>query len=145
MTITTTLSKQEFARVSNAAYSGKSCKVFLANNSGALTADSTTAEWLAVKLVATNGYEDYDVASLPSGGLDDGSDNRWEIGEADGANQFIVAAFTADGGTFSFDTVVVVVDSSTYPHSIITETPAITVADGQTQTYRVQILLDAIG
>ena len=53
--------------------------------------------------------------------------------------------FTADGGSFSFDTVVVVVDSSTYPHSIITETPAITVADGQTQTYRVQILLDAIG
>ena len=145
MTITTELCEFEFARVANAAYAGKSCKVFLAVNPGSLTSASTTAQWEAAELPGTNGYAPYTVASLPAGGLDPGADDRWEIGEADGPNQFIVAAFTAAGGPFSFDTVVVVVDGSTYPHSIIVETPSVTVADGQTQTYRVQILLDAIG
>ena len=144
MALTTTLCRQEFARVSNAAYQGKTCKVFLALNTGGFTAESTTADWESVELSAENGYLPHNVASLPAGGLDPGVDDRWEIGEAPGPNQFVVASFTGADDGFTFDTVVVVVDSSTYPHSVIVETPSVTVSAGQTQTYRIQILLDAI-
>ena len=59
-----------------------------------------------MKLAAANGYEDFVVAALPTGGLDSGSDDRWEIGGTAGANTYIEAAFTASGAGFSFDTVV---------------------------------------
>ena len=44
---------------------------------------------------SADGYEDFTVASLPAGGLDSGSDDRWEIGGTPGANTYIEAAFTA--------------------------------------------------
>jgi hypothetical protein len=140
--LTATLSSQEFARISALAYEGLSCRVSLHVNSGSLTAESTITEWDAVKLAESNGYADFVVASLPAGGLDVGSDDRWEIGGTAGANTYIEAAFTATGAGFSFDTVVVQVGTSTYPHSILVEAPSVTVAAGQTQTYRIQLLID---
>ena len=101
-------------------------------------------DWDAVKLPAANGYADFTVASLPAGGLDPGSDDRWEIGGTPGANTYIEAAFTAEGTGFSFDTVVVQVGGGTYPHSILVEAPTVTVAAGQTQTYRIQLLIDNV-
>lgn len=142
MALTATLCSQEFARISALAYEGLSCRVSLHVNSGSLTSESTIAEWDAVKLAAENGYADFTVATLPSGGLDSGSDNRWEIGGTAGANTYIEAAFTAEGAGFTFDTVVIQVGSSTYPHSILVESPSVTVAAGQTQTYRIQLLID---
>ena len=144
MALTATLSSQEFARISALAYEGLPCTVSLHVNSGALTAESTLADWDAVKLPSANGYADFTVASLPAGDLDPGSDDRWEIGGTAGANTYIEAAFTAEGSGFSFDTVVVRVGSGTYPHSILVEAPAVTVATGQTQTYRIQLLIDNI-
>lgn len=144
MALTATLSSQEFARISALAYEGLSCRVSLHVNPGSLTADSTIAEWDTGKLSANNGYADFTVASLPAGGLDSGSDDRWEIGGTPGANTYIEAAFTASGAGFSFDTVVVQVGSGTYPHSILIESPSVTVAAGQTQTYRIQLLIDRV-
>ena len=144
MALTATLSTQEFARIAVLAYQGLPCRVSLHVNSGALTAENTIAEWDAVKLPAAEGYADFTVASLPEGGLDPGSDDRWEIGGTAGANTYIEAAFTASGAGFSFDTVVVQVGSGEYPHSIMVEAPAVTVAAGQTQTYRIQLLIDNI-
>ena len=126
------------------AYEGLACRVSLHVNSGSLTAESTMTDWDAVKLPDANGYEDFVVASLPEGGLDPGSDDRWEIGGTAGSNTYIEAAFTATGAGFSFDTVVIRVGTSTYPHSILVENPAVTVAAGQTQTYRIQLLIDNI-
>ena len=142
MALTATLCSQEFARISALAYEGLACRVSLHVNSGSLTAESTIAEWDAVKLASDNGYADFTVASLPAGGLDSGADNRWEIGGSAGANTYIEAAFTATGAGFSFDTVVIQVGTSTYPHSILVESPSVTVAAGQTQTYRIQLLID---
>ena len=142
MALTATLSSQEFARISALAYEGLACRVSLHVNSGSLTAESTIADWDAVKLAESNGYADFVVANLPAGGLDNASDDRWEIGGTAGANTYIEAAFTATGAGFSFDTVVVQVGTSTYPHSILVEAPSVTVAAGQTQTYRIQLLID---
>ena len=144
MALTATLSKKEFERISTLAYEGLQCRVSLHVNSGPLTAESSITDWDAVKLPASNGYEDFVVASLPAGGLDPGSDDRWEIGGTAGANTYIEADFTATGSGFSFDTVVVQVGTSTYPHSILVEAPSVTVAAGQTQTYRIQLLIDNI-
>ena len=144
MALTATLSTKEFERISTLAYEGLPCRVSLHVNTGSLTAESTIVDWDVVKLPASNGYEDFTVASLPAGGLDPGSDDRWEIGGIAGANTYIEAEFSATGAGFSFDTVVVQVGSSSYPHSILVETPSVTVAAGQTQTYRIQLLIDNI-
>ena len=144
MALTATLSPKEFERIAALAYEGLACRVSLHVNSGSLTAESSIADWDTVKLAAANGYEDFTVASLPAGGLDSGADDRWEIGGTAGANTYIEAAFTAEGAGFSFDTVVVQVGTGAYPHSILVETPSVTVAAGQTQTYRIQLLIDSI-
>ena len=116
MALTATLSSQEFARIAAAAYEGLSCRVSLHVNPGALTAESTITEWDTGKLAAANGYEDFTVASLPAGGFDSGSDERWEIGGTAGDNTYIEAAFTASGAGFTFETVVVQLGTATYPH-----------------------------
>lgn len=144
MALTATLSTKEFERISTLAYEGLPCRVSLHVNTGSLTAESTIVDWDVVKLPASNGYEDFTVGSLPAGGLDPGSDDRWEIGGIAGANTYIEAEFSATGAGFSFDTVVVQVGSSSYPHSILVEAPSVTVAAGQTQTYRIQLLIDNI-
>lgn len=144
MALTATLSKKEFERIAELAYEGLACRVSLHGNNAGLTAESLMTDWDAVKLPAENGYEDFTVASLPAGGLDPGSDDRWEIGGTTGPNTYIEAAFTAEGSGFSFDTVVVQVGGGTYPHSILVETPVVTVAAGQTQTYRIQLLIDNV-
>lgn len=144
MAITTAISTEEFKRIAQLAYEGLPCTVSLHNNTGALTAEDTLADWDAVKLPASNGYADFTVASLPPGGLDSGSDERWEIGETPGSNTYIEAAFAAEGAGFTYNAVVIRVGSGLYPHSVLTEQPAITVAAGQTQTYRVQLLIDNI-
>jgi len=142
--ITTELCKFEFQRVANLAYTGLACRVSLHVNDGSLSSDSTITDWDAVKLPETNGYADFVVDPLPEGGLDTGSDDRWEIGGTPGSNTYIEAAFNATGTGFSFNTVVVRIGSAAYPHSIVTETPSVSVAAGQTQTYRIQLLVDRI-
>lgn len=144
MAITTAISTEEFKRIAQLAYEGLPCVVSLHNNTANLTAESTLADWDAVKLPSTNGYADFTVASLPAGGLDPGTDDRWEIGGTAGANTYVEAAFTAEGAGFAFNAVVIRVGSGLYPHSILVESPSITVAAGQTQTYRIQLLIDNI-
>lgn len=142
MALTSTTSTKEFERIAGLAYEGLSCRVSLHMNDGSLNAESTIADWDAVKLPDANGYADFDVASLPKGGLDAGSDDRWEIGGTAGANTYIEATFNSTGAGYTFNTVVVRIGSATYPHSILVEAPALTVAAGQSQVYRVQLLID---
>lgn len=143
MAITATLGQEEMKRVAGLAYEGKSVRVSLHyNDTNGFTVDSTITDWDTVKLAASNGYADHTVATLPTGGYD-ATDGRYEIGETAGANTFVEASFTAAGGDIGpFDTVVVQVDGSTYPHSIVVENPVVTLTNGQTQTYRIQLLVD---
>ena len=144
MTLTTEVCTFEFKRIADAAYSGLSCRVSLHQNDGTLTSDSTIAEWDAKKLPDADGYQDFTVASLPEGGLDSGSDSRWEIGAAPGANTYIEAKFDATGSGYTYNTVVIRIGSATYPHSILVESPAVTIAAGQSQVYRCQLLIDNV-
>lgn len=144
MTLTTEICTFEFQRIADAAYAGLACRVSLHQNDGSLTADSALADWDAKKLPETDGYQDFIVDSLPEGGLDSGSDSRWEIGGTPGANTYIEAKFEATGSGYTFNTVLIRVGSSLYPHSILVESPAVTIASGQSQVYRVQLLVDNV-
>lgn len=144
MALTTTISTEEFKRIASLAYEGLACRVSLHVNDGTLDANSTIADWDAKKLPSSNGYSDFTVSSLPQGGLDNGSDDRWEIGGTAGANTYIESSFAATGSGFTFNTVVIRIGTATYPHSILVENPSVTVAAGQTQMYRIQLLIDNI-
>lgn len=130
---TTTISQKELARLAAAAYEGKSYRVSLGyNNTTGLTSESTTAAWDAVKL-SGNGYAD--VTGTIATGAYDTTDARYEMPQ-------IQAEFTASGGTLTYDTVYVVIDSNTYVHSITVESPAVTLADGSGVLYRILLATD---
>lgn len=139
MTLTIAVSTKELARVAAAAYEGESVRVSLHNvGITGYTEESTIASWDTVKLAAANGYADFVLDPIPAGGFD-GIEERYEIGD-DGVNSFITAEFTGSGSGFTYDTVVVRIGSATYPHSVLTEDPAITVAAGETRSYAIQLL-----
>jgi len=130
MAITTTISQAELARVGVTAYQGKTYRICLAyRNTATLTANSTVAEWDAVKLYG-NGYES------ATGTIAAGSYNtttaRYELPQ-------IAVTFTASGGNWIYDTLyVVITDGSTSTlHSIVVENPTVTLVDGGSITYRV--------
>lgn len=130
---TTTISQKELERLAGDAYEGKSYRVSLGyNNTTGLTSESTTAEWDAVKL-SGNGYAD--VTGTIGVGSYDATDARYEMPQ-------ISAEFSASGGTLTYDTVYVVVDSNTYVHSITVESPAVTLADGNSVLYRITLATD---
>jgi hypothetical protein len=141
MAITSALSTNELARVAALAYEGKSIRVSLAVlGTSELTVESTSADWDGQK-VSGGGYADF-TATLPTGGYD-ATDGRLEIGGTAGANTFIDAEFTATGPGFTYDSIYVVIDESTYIHSLLTESPSVTLSDGQVITYRIQLALDS--
>ena len=140
MALTSALSTKELERVAIAAYSGKSIRVSLGfNGTSGLTVEDSKSAWDAVKK-SGNGYQDF-TTTLPIGGFDIAQD-RWEIGEESGANQFINAEFTATGAGYTFDSVYVIVDDDLFLHSLLSESPAVVMQDGQVITYRIQIILD---
>lgn len=130
---TTTISQKELQRLAEAAYEGKPYRVSLGyNNTTGLTSESTTAAWDAVKL-SGNGYAD--VTGTIATGSYDATDQRYEM-------PLIEAEFAATGGSLTYDTLYVVIDSYTYVHSITVESPAVTLADGTSVLYRLQLATD---
>lgn len=134
MALTTTVSQAELARVAAAAYEGKTYRMSLANNTTSLTSESTVAQWDAAKL-SGNGYAD------ATGTLATGSYNsttaRYEIPQ-------VSVTFTADGGNWTFNTLyVVITDGATSSlHSVVVESPSVTLVDGASITYRVTLNTD---
>jgi hypothetical protein len=133
MALTTTLSQKELARVANLAYEGETLKVMLCSvGATGYTSESTVANWQSVEQ-SGNGYVRY--SSVIATGVYDAVDARYEIPAID-------ASFTATGAGYSYDRIVCYIDGATYIHSLITENPNITLAAGQTQTYRIQLVTD---
>ena len=140
MALTSALSLHELERVATVAYGGKGVRVSLGlNGTDGRTADDSTSIWDEVK-ISGNGYQDF-VTTVAEGGYDSGA-ARWEIGTQPGPNEFILAEFTATGAGYTFDSVYVVIDDSLYLHSLLTESPAVALQDGQIITYRIQLILD---
>lgn len=130
MTLTVTLSQKELERVAALAYEGETLKVMLASVGGTgYTAQSTVANWQTVEK-SGNGYVRY--STTVGTGSYNGTSGKYEIPDVD-------AAFTATGAGYSYDRIVIYVDGATYPHSVITESPNITLSAGQTQTYRISL------
>lgn len=133
MAITTTISTKELERVAALAYEGKTLKVLLASvGATGYTAQSTVANWQSVE-VSGNGYVRY--SALIGTGSYSGTAGAYLLPTID-------AAFTATGAGYSYDRVVLYIDGATYPHSVITENPNITLLAGQTQTYRLNLQQD---
>jgi hypothetical protein len=133
MPLTLTVSQKELERVAALAYEGETIKIMLCSvaDSG-YTAESTVANWQSVEK-SGNGYVRF--SKVIATGAYDALDARYEIPAID-------AAFTATGAGYSYDRVVIYVDGATYVHSVIAEDPNITLAPGQTQTYRVTLSTD---
>lgn len=149
MAVTTEISRHELKRLAAAAYEGKRIRVSLAvAGETGYDVNSTRANWDSVK-ISGNGYADFtDIVEV---GAYDTLDLRYEMGGAVGSNSYINAEFTATGSGYTFDIVYVVIGTSngtggwteeTYVHSIITESPSITLVDGQSRTYQIQLVLD---
>lgn len=134
MAITTTITQAELARVAAYAYEGLTYRISLANNDTGLTASSTVTAWDAKKL-SGSGYAD--ITGTIAAGAYDSTDARFELPQ-------INATFTANGGTLTYNTCyVVITDGPTSTlHSIIVESPSVTLVDGTSITYRITLATD---
>jgi hypothetical protein len=133
MAITLSISQKELARVANLAYEGETIKVLLASvGASGFTAESTVANWQSVEK-SGNGYARF--SEVIATGAYDATDARYEIPAID-------ADFTATGAGYSYDRIIIYIDGATYIHSMIVEDPNITLAAGQTQTYRINLSTD---
>lgn len=132
MALVTTISTKELQRQAVEAFEGKAYTVFLANNTGSLTAESTASAWLSAE-VASAGY------SAVTGTIGTGS---YSTGNARYELPVIEAAFTAGVGGLSFDTVCIRIGSETYLHSILVESSGVALAEGQTKTYLLTLAQD---
>lgn len=145
MALTTSISSRELQRIAAACYEGKRIRVSLANESGSgYTVEDPTTSWNSIK-VSGNGYADF-TAVVGTGAFDE-ADSRYEMGEDNGANTYIDAEFTATGAGYSFNRIFVVVGTiedevvteEAYLHSLLVESPNITLSAGATVTYRIQL------
>jgi hypothetical protein len=135
MAITTAISQAELARLAAAAYEGLPYRICLAlNGANNFTANSPLTSWDGVEL-SGSGY------ARVEGFIEPGAYNetnvRYQMPQ-------ITAEFQASGGTLTFDTVYVVIDDGYTEtlHSIIVETPQISLVDGASVIYRVTLATD---
>ncbi len=132
MAYMTTISQLELKRQADLAYLGKAYKVFLVGASGALTAESLAADWLALEL-SGNGYAA--ITGTVGAGQYRAAEQRYEM-------PAIVATFQAAGGTLAYTTVCLHFTGEPYLHSITVESPAISLADGQAKSYSFTLAQD---
>lgn len=133
MALTTSVSVKELERIASLAYEGETIKIMLCSvGTTGLTSASTVASWIATEQ-AGNGYVRFSVV-LGTGAYDV-TDGRYNLPS-------INAVFSATGAGYIYDKIVIYVEGSAYPHSVITEDPNIVLLAGQTQTYRITLASD---
>lgn len=136
MALTTTISQRELKRQAALVFEGKPLRVMLclAGASG-YTAESTVANWQAQEVSTSGtGYSRFS-ATLATGSYNS-STQRYELPAVD-------ADFSCTT-SYSYDTIVLYFSGETYIHSLLIETPNITLAPGQVQTYRFTFLQDEL-
>jgi hypothetical protein len=133
MAIATTISQKELQRQAALAFEGKTLYVMLCSvGATGYTAESTVANWQSVEK-SGNGYVRF--SAVIGTGSYDAATGTYKLPDID-------AAFTATGGGYSYDRVVLYISGQTYIHSLISESPNVTLAAGQTQTYRLSLRQD---
>jgi hypothetical protein len=133
MAITLSISQKELQRQAALCLEGRAYEVFLATNTGTLTANSTYAAWQAVEVASANGYAP--VTGTIGTGAWDAGDARYEL-------PAITATFTSSGSGYSYNTICVRIGTETYLHSIVAESPSITLAAGQSKSYVITLVQD---
>lgn len=129
MAQTVTISKKELERQAGLSFEGETLKVMLCTvGATGYTSESTVAQWQSVEQ-SGSGYSRYSTLILPGSYVI--ANNAYSLPD-------IEAVFSASS-VYSYDRVVSYIDGATYIHSIVEESPNITLAAGQTQTYRVSI------
>jgi len=130
MAYSVTVPQRELRRVADMVYKDYDYRVCLASvGSSGFTAESTTANWDSVEK-SGSGYAR--VTGTFSAGSYDATDARFEM-------PAIAAVFTASGGTITFDRVYIVIGDHTHISYLGVESPAITLADGQSISYTITI------
>jgi len=132
MTQTTSISTKELQRQATLCFVGKTLNVMLcsAGTSG-FTKESTVAQWQSVEKTEA-GYTRY--SGVVASGSYDNSLGLYRIPDID-------VEFTPTT-SMNYDTVILYFTGETYIHSIISESPAIALYPGQTQTYRISLRQD---
>ena len=135
MAITTTIAQRELKRQAGLCLEGRDYIIFLANNTTSLTAEDTAAAWAAAVITGDSSYAD--VTGTLAAGSWNGTTLRYEL-------PTVNVTFSSDiaGGGYTYNTVVIAFDSETYIHSIIVESPAITLAPGQSKSYNLTFAQD---
>lgn len=133
MAITLSISQKELERQAGLCFEGEAYEVFLATNSGSLTANSTYAAWQAVEVASANSY------APVTGTIGTGS---WSSGSARYELPSITATFTSSSSGYSYDTICLRIGTETYLHSVLVESPSITLAAGQSKTYVITLVQD---
>jgi hypothetical protein len=129
----TTVSAKELKRQAALVFEGKTLCVMLCRLGGSgYTVESTVANWQSVE-ISGNGYSRF--TATISAGAYNSSTLRYELPSID-------AAFKAQGGAFSYDTVIIYISGESYIHSLTRESPNIVLADGQIQTYSITLVQD---
>jgi len=133
MAVSATISQRELQRIAELAYEGETLEVMLCSiGSTGYNAQTTVANWQTVEQDG-NGYARY--TEVIGTGTYDASDGRYEL-------PIIDAEFEATGDGYSYDRIVLFLTGQTYPHSILIESPAISLTAGQVQNYRLQLNTD---
>lgn len=133
MALTLTISQKELQRQAGLCLEGENYEVFLATNDGSLTANSTYTAWQAVEVASANGY------APATGTLGTGT---WNSGDARYELPAITATFTSSGSGYSYNTICVRLGTEAYLHSLIGESPSITLAAGQSKSYVITLVQD---
>ena len=132
MALTTVISTKELQRQAALCFEGKTLKVMLCTvGSSGFTAESTVAQWQTVEK-SGNGYVRFST-TIGTG--------AYNTTAAAYLLPVINAAFTATTA-YDFDRVVIYIDGQTNVHSVLTESPAVVLLTGQTQTYRITLQQD---
>lgn len=134
MALTTSISQQELKRVAALSYEGKTVSVMLcAVGVSGFTSNSTVAQWETVE-ISGNGYARF--TTTTGTGAYSTTDGRYNLPS-------FVAGFTATTGAgYIFDTCVIIIGGVLYPHSVITESPEISLLPGQSYSYRITLASD---
>lgn len=133
MALTASLSPKELQRVAVECYETRTLKVMLCSvGLTGYNSSSTVANWQSVEQVG-NGYLRYST-SVAAGSYNTTA-QKYLLPTID-------AAFTCSTTSYSYDSIVLYIDGETYPHSVLTESPNITLQPGQTITYRLNLSTD---
>lgn len=148
MALTKEISPKEKERVAALAYEGFRLEVFCASiDAEGYDASSTYANWKTLKLTeSANGY-DTKTFEIPVGGYD-ATEYKYEMGSTTGANTKFEVSWTGSGAGFTFNRIVVGIQSPdggggwndpTYPHTVFSSVPAVFIAPLAIYTYRFQL------